>query len=79
MKERIKELMNQASSNPRFDDLDKVYFMNESDIEKFAELVVQDCMTQIALIGLSNIENEDVTWAAEHSIKSIKEHFGISE
>jgi hypothetical protein len=49
------------------------------DIEKFAEMIIQDCLSQLALIGLANIENDDISWTAEHSIKTIKEHFGMDE
>ncbi len=49
------------------------------DIEKFAEMIIQDCLAQLALIGLANFENDDISWTAEHSIKTIKEHFGMDE
>jgi hypothetical protein len=49
------------------------------DIEKFAELIIQACIAPVALIGLANYENDDISWATEHSIKSIKEHFGIKD
>ena len=42
-------------------------------------MIIQDCLSQLALIGLANIENDDISWTAEHSIKSIKEHFGMDE
>lgn len=49
------------------------------DIEKFAELIIRDCISQIALFGVSNYENDDISWTVEHSIKSIKEHFIIKD
>ena len=45
--------------------------------EKFAELIVQDCISQIALIGLSNFESDDISWTADIAIKNIKERFNI--
>jgi hypothetical protein len=36
-------------------------------------------VSHLALIGLSNIENDDISWTAEHSIKTIKEYFGMDE
>ena len=47
------------------------------DVEKFAELIIQDCISQIALFGISNYENDDISWTVEHSIKSIKTHFNL--
>lgn len=49
------------------------------DIEKFAKLIIQACIAPVALIGLTNYENDDISWTAEHSIKTIKEHFGMDE
>ena len=44
---------------------------------KFAELIIKKCISQIALIGISNFENEDISWTVETAIANIKEHFGI--
>jgi hypothetical protein len=49
------------------------------DIEKFAKLIIQDCLAQLALIGLANFENDDMSWTAEHSIKTIKERFNLDK
>jgi hypothetical protein len=75
MNERIKALAEQAGYLP---DMFNRGHWDLPECHKFAELIIQDCISQIALIGLSNIENEDIAWTAEHSIKSIKEHFGIT-
>jgi len=45
------------------------------NIEKFAELIVQDCISQIAMIGVSNCDNPDVVWAVDKAIQNIREHF----
>jgi hypothetical protein len=82
MNEQIKQFVKQAGEEIKAEYEDercrnrRLY--NEIFLPKFAELIIQDCISQIALIGLSNIENEDIAWTAEHSIKSIKEHFGIT-
>ena len=47
--------------------------------KKFAELIIQKCISQIALIGISNFENEDISWTVETAIDSIQEHFGVKE
>jgi hypothetical protein len=49
----------------------------EFDYRKFAELVVQQCVGEIALMGISQWENTDIVWAAETIIKNIDSKFGI--
>lgn len=66
--------------NARIDELSRqcwrgTYF----DFERFAELIVQDCVAQVALIGVSNFENEDIMWTVETAIDIIKSRFGIEE
>lgn len=46
---------------------------------KFAELIIRKCISQIALIGISNFENEDISWTVETAITKIQEHFGVKE
>ena len=86
MNERLKELYQQAHMVREYplDDPMRggnpptVYWESERSAKKFAELIIQDCVTQIALLGTSNFENEDIMWAVERSIESIEERFGIS-
>jgi len=66
--------------NARIDELSRrcwrgTYF----DFERFAELIVQDCVSQIALIGISNFENKDIAWTVETAIDIIKSRFGVEE
>jgi hypothetical protein len=47
---------------------------------KFAELIVQSCQTQVALIGIANLENDengDINWTVRASIDMMGEHFGV--
>ena len=46
-------------------------------MREFTELIIQKCISQIALIGVSNFENEDIMWTVETAIASIKEHLGV--
>lgn len=46
--------------------------------EKFAELIIQRCISQIALLGISNFENEDINWTVSTAIKNIQEDFGVN-
>jgi hypothetical protein len=49
--------------------------------KEFARLIIQDCVAQIALVGISNTSYEDdgvgehISWACSKSIECIKEHF----
>lgn len=48
----------------------------ERQFEKqFAELIVQDCITQIAMVGISNCDDPDVVRAVDIAIRNIKQHF----
>lgn len=73
MNERIRELAQQQGlTGPN-------YLISSQELEKFAELIIQKCISQIALIGISNFENEDISWTVETAIDSIQEHFGVKE
>jgi hypothetical protein len=72
MNERIRLLLSQAGIHYEVLPKDTVY-------EKFAELIIQKCKSQIALIGVSNFENEDIMWTVETAIASIEKHFGVEE
>lgn len=52
-------------------------FTEQEAIEKFAELIIQRCISQIALLGISNFENEDINWTVSTAIKNIQEDFGV--
>jgi hypothetical protein len=45
------------------------------ELEKFAELIIHNCTKEIALLGMSNYDNEDITWTAEKAISEIKKKF----
>ena len=69
MNERIKELYGQAMSTDEYG--------YKFDPEKFAELIVKECIEQ-ASIGNGHGNNQ---WdrALTFSAKNIKEHFGVEE
>jgi hypothetical protein len=46
-------------------------------LERYTEMVVQDCVAEIALMGVVNYENEDISWACRSIIDSIKSKFGV--
>ena len=82
MNERIRLLAEQAG----------IYKLNLSDeteywiMEKFAELIVRECVNEIAYIGKANEVFGDRTdrgglnhilWTTETAIEKIKQHFGV--
>lgn len=42
------------------------------DLEKFAELIIQACISEIAMIGVSNCDNPDICWTVDTACKNIK-------
>lgn len=74
MNERIRELADKV-----MEDFPGLWYITDQFCEKFAELIIQKCISQIALIGISNFENEDISWTVETAIDKIQEHFGVKE
>ena len=73
MKKRIERLFNEAGfHNPEMERLGIEY-----KFEKFAELIVQDCVSEVAMMGITNFENEDISWAVDVIITNIKNRFGV--
>ena len=78
MNERIKELAHEVFS---FKYKTSPYELNPGHhmdhLHKFAELIVQKCVSIVALHGINNFENEDISWACKNIVKEVKEHFGV--
>ena len=86
MNERIKQLAEQAGSTHK-QNLG-VYQFYADELEKFAQLIVRECINEIAYIGKANEVFGDRTdrgglnhilWTTETSIEKIKQHFGVEE
>jgi len=86
MNERIRELAEQAGSTHK-QNLGVYQFYTE-ELEKFAELIVKECINEIAYIGKANEVFGDRTdrgglnhilWTTETAIEKIKQHFGVEE
>ena len=76
MNERIKELAEQAEFS------EKDLHIQGDNFQRFAELIVQDCLSQIAMVGISNFENDDhgdISWTVGKCIEMIKYRFEIKE
>ena len=84
MNERIRQLAEQAGST--YKQNLGVYQFFTDELEKFAQLIVQECINEIAYIGKANEVFGDRTdrgglnhilWTTETAIEKIKEHFGV--
>ena len=82
MNERIKELAKQAGVY--FGEAHKDYFgeehpayvsIRDMDFEKFAELIVKECMAMCK----TSVGNADYNTGRLHCLNNIKEHFGVEE
>jgi hypothetical protein len=76
MNERIRELAEQSGFS-LVDIRDAFDYNEDNPYNEFARLIVQDCISQIALIGISNFENGDIMWAVELATEMIRERFGV--
>ena len=90
MNERIRQLAEQADGVFIHKLLTgaKQYTFLERDLEKFAELIVRECINEIAYIGKANEVFGDRTdrgglnhilWTTETAIEKIKQRFGVEE
>lgn len=77
--------------NDKFDDLmyeagltaqgcwDQMDEYNRTAILKFAELIVQKCAAEAALMVISNYDNDDIAWACTVISRNIKSRFGVDD
>ena len=77
MNERIRLLAEQAEGTKKH--VPAVWQFYDYELEKFAKLIAQDCITEIALIGIGNWENDDIGWTVDLAIKNIREKFGVED
>ena len=88
MNERIQQLAEQAKDYADYYSMLSDSAEQEIFTEKFAELIVKECINEIAYIGKANEVFGDRTdkgglnhilWTTETAIEKIKEHFGVEE
>ena len=88
MNERIKELLDQALKEFMDKHEYATVIVPDSLSQKFAELIVRECINEIAYIGKANEVFGDRTdrgglnhilWTTETAIEKIREHFGVEE
>ena len=76
MNERIRELAEKAEFSKN-----ELHIQGDN-FQRFAELIIQDCLAQVAMIGISNFENDDhgdISWTVSKCIEMIKYRFEIKE
>jgi len=88
MNERLKELYRQAHSIRHYDGdpaLDcnppTVYWQNEVSAQRFAELIVRECMTTILKESKWYWDKDEFesSNAIQNAARRVKEHFGVEE
>jgi len=72
MNDRIKELVKQAGLD---DDMFPIDEWDNPDLEKFAELIVKECITQCWTVS----ELESKGFVVSECSKRIRKHFGVEE
>jgi hypothetical protein len=75
MNERIRELMEQAGL---YDFVIESMGINE-EMEKFAELIVRECMACSTWVGKMNTNSVEPVHTAHAVNQRIKQHFGVEE
>ena len=59
-----------------WDEMDS--YMHEA-IDKFGELVVRRCISEVAMMGVLQWENKDISWATQMITSNIKDIFEMKE
>jgi alkylhydroperoxidase/carboxymuconolactone decarboxylase family protein YurZ len=59
-----------------WDEMDS--YMREA-IDKFGELIIRRCISEVAMMGVSQWENPDISWATQMITSNIKDIFEMKE
>jgi len=88
MNKKIEELALQCGAWHQVYEQKRFMVDRKFDVERFAELIVRECINEIAYIGKANEVFGDRTdrgglnhilWTTETAIEKIKQHFGVEE
>ena len=81
MNERIRELAEQSYKEviETNDYNGSAYTVREFDKDKFAELIVQECMACSTWVGKMNTNSSEPIQTAHAINQRIKQHFGVEE
>ena len=81
MNERIKELARQSQMVFWPTDPEVVELSKDIDIEKFAELIVQECISTVENLspGYDDYRNQIEDAFRRDCVEQMKQHFGVGE
>jgi hypothetical protein len=82
MNERIRELAEQAGyTKAHHDEYGRLTVMPEFNREKFAELIVRECMTTVLKESKWYWDKDEFesSNAIQNAARRVKEHFGVEE
>jgi hypothetical protein len=84
MNKRIKELVKQAGlefDNDSALESEPIYYITQKDLEKFAELIVKECLEQIDKIrdGCESDNEDQQALGADWAGLAVARHFGVEE
>jgi hypothetical protein len=75
MNQRIQQLIQHSQVSSGVEGIGGVY--KELDPETLVCSVVQDCISEVAMMGVTNYENQDISWCCRVIIDGIKKKFGV--
>ena len=78
MNPRIQELLKQAGVTDNWNKADW-YSMSPEMIEKFADMIVQECMACSTWVGKMNTNSVEPIHTAHAINQRIKQHFGVAK
>jgi hypothetical protein len=78
MNEQIQELLKQAGVGDNWNKADW-YSMSPEMVEKFADMIVQECMACSTWVGKMNTNSVEPIHTAHAINQRIKQHFGVAE
>lgn len=76
MNERINQLIKQSYITVQFDNREAYTHFSQ---EKFAELIIRECIGCADIVGKANYTSSYPNSTAYHIKQKIKEHFGVEE
>jgi hypothetical protein len=81
MNERIKELIEQCGFEEKDGhiSIQGVYMFNTYRMEKFAQLIVRECIQVVDGMADPEEDSDRYVWALHNASEKIKQHFGVEE
>ena len=81
MNERIKELIEQSGFEEKDGhiSIQGVYMFNTYRMEKFALLIVRECVQVVDGMADPEEDSDRYVWALHNASEKIREHFGVQE